>query len=179
MITPPKGAVLDRYPTQRVRWGNAVLRCRDITGTTQHVGMALAFYGDSDGCECRPGVRRLAFETGRSERTVERCLTELNRLGWITLVRQPTRSRAADLFGPAAVWQLSTPYPPDDPPPELGVEPYNPVDGDDDPLDDPYVVSGDEGPSPGSGVGSSVDEAEAWDWTANVDLDSPARMRRS
>lgn len=103
----PEGAVpvAERRASERGPWITAVLRCPEVVGTTQHLGLALASYGDADGRWCFPGNRRLARETGRTERTVERCLSELYRLGWLHVQAQPTRRRAC-------VWQLCTPFDP-------------------------------------------------------------------
>lgn len=53
-----------------------------------HVLLVLAWYADPDGGNVRPSVPRITRETGLGERTVQRALRHLERLGFLTPERR-------------------------------------------------------------------------------------------
>lgn len=87
----------------RFEWERIVRRCM-IPFAAKAVGFVLAQYGDAAGRQIRPGTPRLMAVGAMGERTVERHIATLRKLGLITKVRNgggPNRE--------AAEWRLTVP----------------------------------------------------------------------
>ena len=57
---------------------------QDIPANDKHTLTVLALHWNQDTGQCNPGVARLAKETGRCERTIQRSLQRLAKWGLIT-----------------------------------------------------------------------------------------------
>ena len=55
------------------------------------IGSALVTHANPDGTRCRPGIRRLALETGQHFGRAQEAMTWLTDHGWLTFVRRVAR----------------------------------------------------------------------------------------
>lgn len=70
----------------RYEW-DGVMRRLKLSPTVKLVAAYVSQYADNDGRNTRPGVKRLALETGFGEATIKRSLATLRGLGLLALVR--------------------------------------------------------------------------------------------
>ena len=63
-------------------------------------------YANKHGQEAWPGVDRLVDDTGMSRRTVQRCLSSLEKLGWLHVVKRGRKGR--DGVGKYTRYELKT-----------------------------------------------------------------------
>ena len=73
-----------------IRVMSAVFECESMTSTQKLVALALADHCHDDGSEARPGMARLKRKTSLSERTIQRALKELLRVGHLAILREST-----------------------------------------------------------------------------------------
>jgi hypothetical protein len=103
----------DRAQPLRHRWYQCIRADPRMTGSTLFVLLVAATYGNSDGTNVRVGVRRLADDTGMSERTVRYGLAEGVNSGY--LFRERRGGRRGDGVGMPAEYRLTLPFPVDNP----------------------------------------------------------------
>jgi len=66
-----------------------VLRSRGIKGAAKSVLIIMAWYADKEGEKVYPSVKRIADESGFSDRTVQLSIAQLVKAGWVELVSDP------------------------------------------------------------------------------------------
>jgi hypothetical protein len=66
----------------------AALTDSDLSAITRHVALTLSIYMSEKGDSAFPGARRLAHDTGLSERAVRKQLTALVDAGWLVIVER-------------------------------------------------------------------------------------------
>ncbi|KAF1704036.1 helix-turn-helix domain-containing protein [Pseudoxanthomonas suwonensis] len=66
-----------------LRWRSAVLNA-PLTATQKLCLLVLAEWADADGGNCWPAMASIAEKASVNERTVRRCMEELDELGWFT-----------------------------------------------------------------------------------------------
>ncbi len=82
----------------RYQWEWSVVRS-GLPSRARHVGLTMAIHSDSDGTSIRPGVRRIAAETGLSQRTVDAALHDLRNEGYLARIKAGRwRSGEADEY---------------------------------------------------------------------------------
>ncbi len=72
-------------------WERKLLSDRTVIGNRLLVLLALGVFMDADGSSARPGVDRLAIDTGLGKATVKRHLAASVASGWLDKVRQGRR----------------------------------------------------------------------------------------
>ena len=78
------GARPGGWSKDRWRWLGAVRRDGTLSPMARLLAHALGFgFANGETAECRPGLSTLAEDCATSERTIDRCLTELQARGWI------------------------------------------------------------------------------------------------
>jgi hypothetical protein len=73
---------------QTVYTWRAALTDSDLPPTTRHVALTLSIYMSEKGDSAFPGARRLAHDTGLSERAVRKQLGDLVQAGWLEVVQR-------------------------------------------------------------------------------------------
>jgi hypothetical protein len=67
--------------------------------------LALAWHGNDDGTECRPGMPTIASEARVAESTAQHALTRLRRDGWIVMMRHSSGGQGAE-GGLPTCWRI-------------------------------------------------------------------------
>lgn len=69
----------------KTRWAFAIARAEGLTPAEKFTGTVLSYHGDADGRNVFPSLATIAAETNQSQRTVERHVPKLVRLGWFAV----------------------------------------------------------------------------------------------
>lgn len=89
----------------RFAW-ERVVRSMQMDPTTKLVALVLATYADIDGTKVRPGLKRLAEDTGRSKRSMMRATVALREMGLLNRISKGSNLGTRDLVD---VYQLAIP----------------------------------------------------------------------
>ncbi|MHA7284834.1 helix-turn-helix domain-containing protein [Arthrobacter sp. MDT3-44] len=96
-------------PTGRFEWERIVRRLIVKPPSIKMVGLLMATYANKDGSSVRPGQARLAAVMGASISTVDRGQRELERLGFLELVRRGHSLGRGSQRGYASEYRLTLP----------------------------------------------------------------------
>lgn len=78
-----------RWATKRREVLDRAAHDQTLTATDHQVLVALSWYSDDTGKPCWPSEARLATQLGLSERTVSRCVVQLETAGYLGVLRSP------------------------------------------------------------------------------------------
>lgn len=92
----------------KYRWLEALESDHGPRPTARHIGLVLASFMQEDGSGCRPGQRRIAARTGRTQKTVGEAIRQLEAEGWLVRTKRSKNPKDAPLYTPGIPVRVST-----------------------------------------------------------------------